>query len=135
MINNTNDLAECSNTERPSNWKSPSRSYYPNPQSGWFLVSLLKIIPSKTASCFGCRKNIRTFQVQPQMGLYEEIRGLAVIGKVHRPMHEVSSGALDYTSDLQNIYFHVNERYSRRIFRYFNGRKLQICNQHKQFLS
>ena len=135
MINKTNDLAESSNTERPSNWKSPSRSYYLNPQPGRFLVSLLKIIPSKTASCFGCRKNIRTFQVQPQMGLYEESRGLVVIGKAHRPMHEDSSGALDYTPDLRNIYFHVYERCSRCIFRYFNGRKLQICNQHKQFLS
>ena len=88
-------------------------------------MSLLTIVPPKIASCFGCRKNIRTFQVKPQMKLYEEIRGLVVIGKAHRPMHEDSSGALDYTPDLRNIYFHVYERCSRRIFRYFNGRKLR----------
>ena len=36
-------------------------------------------------------KNIRTFQFQPQMGLYEESRGLVVICKAQRLMHKYSS--------------------------------------------
>ena len=63
MIYNANDLAGSSNAGMPSNWKSPSKSYHPNPEPGQFLVSLLKMVPSKTMSCFGCRKNIRTLQV------------------------------------------------------------------------
>ena len=114
--------------------KSPSKSCYPNPQPGQFLVSLLKMVPPKTTSCFGCWKNIRTFQVQPQMGLHEESRGLVVVGKAHKPIHKDSSGALQYTPDLWNVYFHVNERSIRGIFPYFNSRMLQICNQHQQFL-
>ena len=135
MINNANDLAGSSNSGRPSNWKSSSKSYYPNPQPGQFLVWLLKMVPPKTTSCFGCRKNVRTFQVQPQMGLYEESRGLVVVGKAHRPMHKDSSGALQCTPDLRNVYIHVNERCIRCIFPHFNGRTLQICDRHKQFLS
>ena len=135
MINNANDLAGSSNSGRPSNWKSSSKSYYPNPQPGQFLVWLLKMVPPKTTSCFGCRKNVRTFQVQPQMGLYEESRGLVVVGKAHRPMHKDSSGALQCTPDLRNVYIHVNERCIRCIFPHFNGRMLQICDRHKQFLS
>ena len=54
MIDNANDLAESSNTEKPSNWKSPSKSYYPNPQAGQFLVLLLKMVPREITSCFGC---------------------------------------------------------------------------------
>ena len=127
MINNPNDLAGSSIAGRPSNWKSPSKSYCPNPQHGQFLVSLLKMVPPKTTSCFGCRKNIRTFQVQAQMGLYKESRDLVFVGKAHRPMHKDSSAALQYTPDLRNIYFHVNERCIRRIFPYFNGKMLQIC--------
>ena len=69
------------------------------------------------------------------MGFYEESRALVVVGKAHRPMHKDSSGAFQYTPDFRNVYFHVNERCIRRIFPYFNGRMLQICNQHKQFLS
>ena len=62
------------------------------------------------------------------MGLYKESRGLVVVGKAHRPMHKDSSGALQYTPDLQNVCFHVNERCIRRIFPYFNGRMLPIWN-------
>ena len=51
------------------------------------------------------------------MGLYEESRGLVVTGKAHRPMHKDSNGALQYKPDLLNVYFHVNERCIRRIFR------------------
>ena len=93
------------------------------------------MLPPKTTSCFGDRKNIRIFQVQPQMGLYEESLGLVVVGKAHRPMHKDSSGAWQYTPDLRNVYFHVNERCICRIFSHFNGRMLQFFNQHKQFLS
>ena len=39
MINNANNLAESNNTGRPSNWKSHSKTYYPNPQPGQFLVT------------------------------------------------------------------------------------------------
>ena len=39
MINNVNNLAESNNTGRLSNWKSHSKSYYPNPQTGQFVVS------------------------------------------------------------------------------------------------
>ena len=60
------------------------------------------------------------------MGLYKESRGLVVVGKAHRPMHKDSSGALQYTPDLRNVCFHVNERCIHRIFPYFNGRMLQI---------
>ena len=135
VVKNANDLAGNSNAGRPSNWKSPSKSYYANSQPGQFLVSLLKMVPPKTTSCFRCRKNIRTFQVQSQMSLHEESRGLVVVGKAHRPMLKDSSGALQYTPDLRNVYFHVNERCIRCIFPYFNGRMLQICNQYKEFLS
>ena len=69
------------------------------------------------------------------MGSYEEIRGLFVVGKAQRTMHKDSSAALQYTPDLRNVYFHVNEGYIPRIFPYFNGKMLQICNQQKQFLS
>ena len=69
------------------------------------------------------------------MGLYEDSRDLVVVAKVHRPMHKDSNGAWQYTPDLWNVYFHVNERCIRLIFPYFNGRMLQICNQHKQFSS
>ena len=100
MINNANDLVGSSNAWRPSNWKSPSKSCYLNPQPGPFLVSLPKMVPPKTTPCFGCRKNIRAFQVQPQMGLHEDSCGLVVVGKVHRPMHKDSSGALQYKPDL-----------------------------------
>ena len=65
MINNANGLVGSSNAWRPSNWKSPSKSCYLNPQPGQFLLSLLKMVSPKTTACFGCRKNIRTFQVQP----------------------------------------------------------------------
>ena len=105
MINNANDLAGSSNVGRPSNWKSSSKSYYPNHQPGQFLVSLLKMVPPKRTWCFGCRKNIRTFQVQSQMDLYEESRGLVVVGKAHRPMYKDTSGALQYTPDfLRKVY-------------------------------
>ena len=63
MINNANDLAESSNTKRPVNWKSPSKSCYPNPQPGQFLVSLLKMVPPKTTSCFGCKKMLQHFRL------------------------------------------------------------------------
>ena len=69
------------------------------------------------------------------MGLHEESRGMIVAGKAHRLMHKDSSGALQYTPDLRNVYFHVNERCIRCIFPHFNGRLLQISNQHEQFLS
>ena len=39
MINNVNNLAESNNTGRLSNWESHSKSYYPNPQPGQFVVS------------------------------------------------------------------------------------------------
>ena len=92
IISNANDLAESNNTWRPSNWKkSSSKSYYPNPQPGQFLVLILKMIRPKTTSCFGCRKNIRTLQIQPQMGLYEGSRCLVVIvGGAQSVMHKVS---------------------------------------------
>ena len=98
---------------------------YPNAQSDQFLESLFEMIPPKTTSCFGCRKNIGTFQFQPQMTLYEENRGLIVVGKAQKPMHKDSSGALHYTPGLPNACFHVNERCIRLIFPYFNGRMLE----------
>ena len=48
------------------------------------------------------------------MGLYEETRDLAVVGKTQRPFHQDSSGALQYTPDLRNVYFQVNERCIRK---------------------
>ena len=98
-------------------------------------MSLLEMIRPKTTSCFGCRTNIRTFKFQPQMGLYEESRGLVVVDKVQRPMHKDSSWASQYMLDLRNVYLHANERCICRIFPYFNGIMLQICPQDKQFLS
>ena len=62
IINTANDLAESSNAGRPSNWKSPSKSYYPNPQPDQFLVSLLKMISPKTTSHFGCKKILEHFR-------------------------------------------------------------------------
>ena len=100
MINNANNLSESSNAERPSIWKCHSKSYYSNPEPGQFIMSLLKMIPPKRTSCFGCTKNIRTFQVQSQMDLYEYSRGLVVVGKAQRPMHENPNGALQYMPDL-----------------------------------
>ena len=88
---------------------------------------------TKKTSCFGCRKNIRTFQFQPQIDLYEESRGLVVIGKAQRLMHKDSSGALQYTPNLQIIYFHVNERCCR-IFS-CSVRMLQMGHQDEHFLS
>ena len=40
------------------------------------LVSLLKMITTKTPSYFLCRKDIRILQVQPQMDLYKKSRSL-----------------------------------------------------------
>ena len=48
------------------------------------------------------------------MGLYEESRDMAVVGKTQRPFHQDSSGALQYTPDLRNVYFQVNERCIRK---------------------
>ena len=67
------------------------------------------------------------------MSLYEEGRGLVVVGKAQRPMHQDSSDALHYTPDLQNTYFHVNERCIRRIFPFLDT-MLLICNQQTKFL-
>ena len=62
------------------------------------------------------------------MSLYEDGRCLVVVGKAQRSMHQDSSDALHYTPDLRNIYFHVNERYIRRIFPYLDT-MLLFCNQ------
>ena len=67
------------------------------------------------------------------MSLYEEGRGLVVVGKAQRPMHQDSSDVLHYTPDLRNIYFHVNERCIRRIFPFLDT-MLLICNQQTKFL-
>ena len=82
---------------------------YQNAQPRQFLVLLLEMIQ---------KKNARAFQFKPQIGLYEESRGLVVIGKAQRLMHKDSSGALQYTPDSQIVYFHVNESCIRRIFSY-----------------
>ena len=136
IISNANDLAERNNTWRPSNWKkSSSKSYYPNPQPGQFLVLILKMIRPETTSCFGCRKNIRTLQIQPQMGLYEGSRCLVVtVGRAQSVMHKDFNGALQYATDLRNFYIDFNERCIFRTFPYFNGRMFLTCNQQKQFL-
>ena len=107
IINNANDLAESKNSRRPSNWKSLSKIYYPNPQLGPLLVSLLKMIPPKSTLCSGCRKK-RTLQVQPQMGLYEENRGLVVVGKAQRALHKDSSGALQYIRQIYEMFIFMS---------------------------
>ena len=98
------------------------------------LASLLKMIPPKTTLCIGSGENIRSFPVQPQIGLHEESRSLVVVVKVQKSTHKDSSGALQYTPDLRNFCFHVNERCICRILPYFNGRMLQIYYQQTQFL-
>ena len=64
-------------------------------------------------------KNITTFQVQSQMGLYEASRCLVVVGRAQRPMHKNSSGDLQYTPDLRNVYIYDYERCICRIFSYY----------------
>ena len=64
--NNANDFAESSNGGMLGSWKSPLQCYYPNPQPGQCLqclVPLLKMIPPKTTSRFGCRKNTTNFRL------------------------------------------------------------------------
>ena len=78
-----NDLAKSSNAGKPSNWKSRSKSYYSNPQPSQFLVSLLKMRPPKTTSCFGSKKILEHFRFSHRWACMKksEIRSLVVVGK------------------------------------------------------
>ena len=91
------------------------------------LVSLIKMITTKTPSYFLCRKNIRILQVQSQMDLYKKSHSLAVVGKAQKPVRKDSSGTLQYIPGLKNISFHVNKRWIRCIFPYFNGTLLETA--------
>lgn len=85
------------------------------------------MITTKTLPYFRCSKSIRILQVQSQMDLYKKSRGLIVVGKAQKPMRKDSSGTLQYIPSLKNIYSHVNKRWIRCIFPYFNGRLLQTA--------
>ena len=62
MINNANGLVGSSNTWRPSNWKSPSKSCYLNPQPGQFLLSLLKMVSPKQRRVLVVEKILEHFR-------------------------------------------------------------------------
>ena len=39
-----------------------SAMQYPDPLPNDFIVALLELCPKKTCTCFGCRKDLRTFK-------------------------------------------------------------------------
>ena len=61
------------------------------------------------------------------MDLYEESRGLVVVGKEQRPMHKDTSGGTSRsTPGLRNVSFHVNEKCIRLIFPYTRTNNFHI---------
>ena len=101
-----NDLAKSSNAGKPRNSKSRSKSYYSNPQPSQFLVSLLKMRPRKTTSCFGCKKILEHFRFSHRWACMKKSVAWLLLVKHKDPC--INDGL---------------------------GRMLQICNQQKQFLS
>ena len=84
-----------------------SAMQYPDPLPNDFIVALLELCPKKTCTCFGCRKDLRTFKANKM--ICEDSRGLVIISKAFRPIKRDSNGALIYTKDLRNVYFHASQ--------------------------
>ena len=81
IMNNVNDLGESIYTERPSNSKSSSKSCYPNPQPGQFLVSLLKMVPQKQCRVFVAEKISEHFRFSHKWACMKRVMAWLLLAK------------------------------------------------------
>ena len=98
---------------------------YPDPLPNTVIVALLELCPGKTTTCFGCRKDLRTFVANSIIS--KKSRGLVIVTKVFRPIKRSSNGDMVYTKDLRNAYFHVSQycvSYSNAIISFATSRNI-----------